>query len=128
MVSLLLQTLQFNEGNKMAKTEKLNFSKFFPDTTNFIVVSGEAKSPTDFDLSVKIGDGTDQACFYLSDWMNSGDLSALKAIQEGINKAIEFHAKALKLPKIEAKFPWDAPVKTAKPAKATASKKATTKK
>jgi len=112
-----------------AKTEKLNFSKFFPDTTNFIVVSGEAKSPTDFDLSVKIGDGTDQACFYLSDWMNSGDLSALKAIQEGINKAIEFHAKALKLPKVETGvFPWEVSAKKAKPAKATASKKATTKK
>ena len=111
-----------------AKTEKLNFSKFFPESTNFIVVSGEAKSPTDFDLSVKIGDGSDQATFYLSDWMG-GDLNALKAIQEGITKAIEFHAKALKLPKAPASpfSGWDdilpTTVKKAVPKKKAAAKK-----
>lgn len=88
-----------------AKQEKLNFSKFFPDTTNFIVVSGEAKSPTDFDLSVEIGDGDNKASFYLSDWMK-GDLGALKAIQEGVQKAIDFHQKAIKLPKVDVSDPW----------------------
>ena len=80
------------------KTEKLNFSKFFPETTNFVVVTGAAKSPTDFDLTVEIGDGSDKATYYVSDWMK-GDLTSLKAIQEGVNKAIQFYEKALKMPK-----------------------------
>lgn len=102
-----------------AKQEKINFSKFFPKSTDHVVVSGYAKSPDDFDVTVKIGTGGDQVCFFLSDWMK-GDLESLKAIQEGVTKALEFQQKALKLPKVEAADPWavwDHEPKKAAPAK-----------
>ena len=102
------------------KTEKLNFSKFFPDSTSFVSVTGSAVSPDNFDISVKIGDGSESVAIYASDWYKDDALSTLKAIQEGVQKAIEFHQKALKLPKLNVPEVWsawdNAPVK-AKPAK-----------
>ena len=98
------------------KTEKLNFSKFFPDSTSFVSVTGSAVSPNDFNLSVKIGDGSESISIYASDWYKDDALSTLKAIQEGVQKAIEFHTKALKLPKVETGlFPWEVSAKKAKP-------------
>jgi hypothetical protein len=101
-----------------AKSEKLNFSKFFPDSTDFVVVSGYATSPEDYDVKIKIGSGDDRVSFYLSDWLK-GDLNSLKAIQEGIQKAIDFHQKALSLPKLTVPDVWadwdnPVPVKAAK--------------
>ena len=87
------------------KTEKINFSKFFPDTTDHVVVSGYANSADDFDLTVKIGTGSDQVSFFISDWLK-GDLASLKAIQEGVQKAIDFHQKALSLPKVNVPDVW----------------------
>jgi hypothetical protein len=103
-----------------AKTEKLNFSKFFPDSTSFVSVTGSAVSPDNFDLSVKIGDGSESISIYASDWYKDDALSTLKAIQEGVQKAIDFHQKALGLPKMEVPDVWaawdNAPAKM-KPAK-----------
>lgn len=91
-----------------AKTEKLNFSKFFPDSTSFVSVTGSAVSPDNFDLSVKIGDGSESISIYASDWYKDDALSTLKAIQEGVQKAIDFHQKALGLPKMEVPDVWAA--------------------
>lgn len=89
-----------------AKTEKLNFSKFFPDSTSFISVTGSAVSPEDFSVNVKIGDGSESISIYASDWYKDDALSHLKAIQEGIQKAIDFHQKALGLPKLSVPDTW----------------------
>lgn len=98
-----------------AKSEKLNFSKFFPDSTSFVSVSGTAVSPDDFNINVKIGDGSDAIQIYATDWYKDDALSHLKAIQEGIQKAIDFHQKALGLPKLTVPETWsiwdDKPVK-----------------
>ena len=83
-----------------AKTEKLNFSKFFPDSTSFVSVTGSAISPEDFSVNVKIGDGNEAISIFASDWFKDDSLSHLKAIQEGVQKAIDFHQKALGLPKL----------------------------
>jgi hypothetical protein len=107
---------------KMAKVkaEKLNFSKFFPNTTSFVSVSGSAASPDDFNINVKIGDGDSAVSIYASEWFKDDALAHLKAIQEGIQKAIDFHQKALGLPKLNVPDTWsawdNAPV-TAKPVK-----------
>jgi len=102
------------------KTEKLNFSKFFPQSTSFVSITGEAVGPDDFNVNVKIGDGSESISIYASDWYKDDALSHLKAIQEGIQKAIEFHQKALSLPKLTVPEVWSAwdnePVK-ARPAK-----------
>lgn len=103
-----------------AKTEKLNFSKFFPDSTSFVSVTGSAVSPEDFNVSVKIGDGSESISIYASDWYKDDALSHLKAIQDGIQKAIDFHQKALNLPKLkvpEVWSAWDNAPKAVKPAK-----------
>ena len=105
-----------------AKAEKINFSKFFPETTNFVVVTGSATSPSDFDLTVEIGDGSDKATYYVSDWIK-GDLTSLKAIQEGVTKAIEFYEKALKLPKPPQVDEWNSFFNEDKPATKKATKK-----
>jgi len=101
-----------------AKTEKLNFSKFFPDSTSFVSVTGSAISPEDFSVNVKIGDGNEAISIFASDWFKDDSLSHLKAIQEGVQKAIDFHQKALGLPKLtvpDTWASWDNPV----PVKAT---------
>jgi hypothetical protein len=93
-----------------AKTEKLNFSKFFPQSTSYVSVTGHATSPEDFSVNVKIGDGDEAVSLFTSDWFKDDGLATLKAIQEGVQKAIEFHQKALKMPKVEVPdhFPfWD---------------------
>lgn len=90
----------------MAKKEKVQYSKFFPGSTAFVVVSGSAEGSDDFGISVEIGDGSDKVSFYLSDWFGEKDgLAALKATQEGIQKAIDFYAKALNLPKVDTELP-----------------------
>ena len=108
------------EESIMAKKEKVEFSKFFPQSTSFVVVSGSAEGSDDFGISVEIGDGSDKVSFYLSDWMGQKDgLASLKAVQEGIQKAIDFYSKTLNLPKVDDVFtsvikPKTAPKKTAK--------------
>jgi hypothetical protein len=83
------------------KTEKLNFSKFFPQSTSFVSISGWATGSDNFNVDVKIGDGDKSVSLYTSDWFKNDGLETLKAIQEGVTKAIEFQQKALKLPKAE---------------------------
>ena len=103
-----------------AKTEKLSFSKFFPESTAYVSVSGNATSPDNFNIDVKIGDGSESISLFTTDWYKDDSLATLKAIQEGVQKAIDFHQKALSLPKIEVPEVWsmwdNAPTKT-KPVK-----------
>jgi hypothetical protein len=82
-----------------AKTEKLSFSKFFPESTAYVSVSGKATASDNFNIDVKIGDGSESISLFTTDWYKDDSLATLKAIQEGITKAIEFQQKALKLPK-----------------------------
>ena len=96
---------QLSKEPRMAKaktkTEKLNFSKFFPDSTSYVSVSGSAIGSDDFSVNVKIGDGNESISIFASDWYKDDALATLKAIQEGVTKAIEFQQKALKLPKVD---------------------------
>jgi hypothetical protein len=89
-----------------AKTEKLSFSKFFPESTAYVSVSGKATSPDNFNIDVKIGDGSESISLFTTDWYKDDSLATLKAIQEGVQKAIDFHQKALSLPKIEVPEVW----------------------
>lgn len=88
------------------KTEKLSYSKFFPQSTSYVSVTGHATSPEDFNVNVKIGDGDESVSLFASDWFKDDGLATLKAIQEGVQKAIEFHQKALKMPKVEVPEVW----------------------
>lgn len=91
-----------------AKTEKLSFSKFFPDSTAYVSVTGHATSPEDFSVNVKIGDGNEAVSLFTTDWFKDDGLATLKAIQDGVQKAIEFHQKALNMPKIDVPDHWTA--------------------
>lgn len=105
-----------------AKTEKLSFSKFFPQSTAFVSVSGTATASDNYSVDVKIGDGNESVSLFTTDWYKDESLATLKAIQEGITKAIEFQQKALKLPK-QDKTPrahwaiWENQPKETKPVK-----------
>lgn len=109
------------------KTEKLNFSKFFPESTAFVSINGEAKGSDDFHIDVKIGDGEKSVSLWTSDWYKGDPVATLKAIQEGVTKALEFQQKALKMPKMEIRDvrPWDNFIKDSV---VPATKKAATKK
>ena len=105
-----------------AKTEKLSFSKFFPESTAYVSVSGKATASDNFNIDVKIGDGSESISVFTTDWYKDDSLATLKAIQEGITKAIEFQQKALKLPKQEKTLRehwsiWDQEPKETKPVK-----------
>jgi len=103
-----------------AKTEKLNFSKFFPESTAYVSVSGKATASDNFNIDVKIGDGNESISLFTTDWYKDDGLATLKAIQEGVQKAIDFHQKALSLPKVgvpEVWAMWDQAPTTSKPVK-----------
>jgi hypothetical protein len=89
-----------------AKTEKLSFSKFFPESTAYVSVSGKATASDNFNIDVKIGDGSESISLFTTDWYKDDGLATLKAIQEGVQKAIEFHQKVLSLPKVEVPEVW----------------------
>ena len=89
-----------------SKTEKLSFSKFFPESTAYVSVSGKATASDNFNIDVKIGDGSESISLFTTDWYKDDGLATLKAIQEGVQKAIDFHQKALSLPKIEVPEVW----------------------
>lgn len=89
-----------------AKTEKLSFSKFFPESTAYVSVSGKATASDNFNIDVKIGDGSESISLFTTDWYKDDGLATLKAIQEGVQKAIDFHQKVLSLPKVEVPEVW----------------------
>jgi hypothetical protein len=80
------------------KKEKVNFSKFFPSSTSYVVLEGYAKGSDDFDVTLKMGDGSNQFTVFTTDWYKDGD-AVLKAMREAIDKALEFQDKAAKMGK-----------------------------
>jgi hypothetical protein len=105
------------------KTEKLDFSKFFPKSSAYVSVTGTADGSDDFAVRLKIGDGDDAVTIITTDFLGNESLAALKAIQEGVTKAIEFQQKALKLPKVESVWPFSEFAKEVKPAAKKAAPK-----
>lgn len=108
------------------KKEKLNFSKFFPESTSYVVLEGYAKGSDDYDVTLKIGDGGERITLFTTDWYK--DDKMLKALQEAVQKALDFQQKAMKMAKVDLDIPeFDFPVVKAKRATAP-KKKAATKK
>ncbi len=94
-----LRILQFNlEMN----VEKVNFSKFFPTSQQFVVIKGTAKSPTDFNMSVDIGDGVEKASFYVDQFGYKDNLNMMKAMRDAMQQALEFYEKAMVLPELKS--------------------------
>lgn len=70
-----------------------------PNTQQFVVIKGSARSPEDFGLSISIGDGDNKSSFYLDPWMGAKDNAAiLKHMRDAMQQALEFYEKALNLP------------------------------
>lgn len=86
---------------KTKVAEKMSFYRFFPNNQNFVVASGEARSPSDFWMSLDFGDGSDKASFSFGDWNNKASMEMLKSMQRAVEEAIEFYEKALNLPKVD---------------------------
>lgn len=88
----------------MKLKEKVNFSKFFPNEQQFVVVKGSAASPSDFNLWIDIGDGHRKTSFNIDPWTNAKDPAAmLKTMRDAMQQALEFYERALNLPKIDNK-------------------------
>jgi hypothetical protein len=104
--------------------ERVSFSKFFPRNQNFIVISGEAKSPDDFWLSVDIGDGHDKASFTFTDWNQKNSMDLLRSMQEAMQEALKFYEKALNLPSQDSLKPNAFEAFAGKKAEAAAKKPA----
>lgn len=84
------------------KTQKINFSKFFPDDGGFVTLTGmfdpNAKPnlfAEEFDLDLTIQTNTGRF-INLYSWMqdNNHTLAQLKAINEATSKAIKFYEDA----------------------------------
>lgn len=82
----------------MKVQEKVSFAKFFPTSQQFVVIRGEAKSPTDFNMSIDIGDGNDKASFYFDPYGYKDNLNMMKAMRDAMQQALEFYEKTLRLP------------------------------
>lgn len=85
--------------------EKVSFYKFFPNNQNFVVASGEARSPSDFWLSLDFGDGIEKASFSFNDWNQKASLDLLKSMQRAIQEALDFYDKVLNLPPVPNQKP-----------------------
>lgn len=120
--------------------EKVSFHRFFPNNQNFVVASGEARSPSDFWLSLDFGDGIEKTSFSFGDWNNKDSIEMLKSMRRAVQEALEFYERALSLPPMMSsatkdydtffKFPEKKEEKkkpAAKKATAAAKPKATTK-
>lgn len=83
---------------KTKVTEKMSFYRFFPNNQNYVVASGEARSPSDFWMSLDFGDGIDKASFSFGDWNNKASMEMLKSMQRAVEEAMQFYEKALNLP------------------------------
>lgn len=115
----------------MKTLEKVSFAKFFPESQQYVVIRGKASSPSDFGLTVDIGDGENKSTFYLDPWSNRDSSAILKAMSDAVQQALEFYEKALRLPAMPSteKIPYDSlyqmfnKEKPAKAAKKPAAKK-----
>lgn len=82
-----------------AKQEKVDFSKFFPADCYYVSVNGKAKGSDHYDAELNIGDGNSRVTFALSDFFGKdSSMNMLKAVQDGIQKMMEFHQKVMKMP------------------------------
>lgn len=114
---------------KTKVTEKMSFYRFFPNNQNYVVASGEARSPSDFWMSLDFGDGIDKASFSFGDWNNKASMEMLKSMQRAVEEAMQFYEKALNLPPMANSLSknYDNVLKDSKPAapkKKPAAKKA----
>ena len=82
----------------MKVQEKVSFAKFFPTSQQFIVIKGEAKSPTDFNMSIDIGDGEDKASFYFDPYGYKDNINMMRAMRDAMQQALEFYEKTMRLP------------------------------
>ena len=82
-----------------AKQEKVDFSKFFPADCYYVSVNGKAQGSDHYDAELNIGDGNSRVTFALSDiFGRDSSMNMLKAVQDGIQKMMEFHQKVMKMP------------------------------
>lgn len=107
----------------------MSFYRFFPNNQNYVVASGEARSPSDFWMSLDFGDGIDKASFSFGDWNNKASMEMLKSMQRAVEEAMQFYEKALNLPPMANSLSknYDNVLKDSKPAapkKKPAAKKA----
>lgn len=86
----------------MSSTEKINFSKFFPSTQSFVVVTGKAKAPDDFFLQIDIGDGVDKASFHVGDYNSKQSMEMLRTINKAVQESLQFFERAMKMPDVAA--------------------------
>lgn len=71
--------------------KSIKFNKFFPEDNSFINVSGSFTEKDDWQVNLTIqADTKNVVDFWISDWNNRDAVAQLKAIQDGIQKTIDF--------------------------------------
>jgi hypothetical protein len=98
-----------------SKTQKVNFSKFFPDDGGFVTLTGmfdpnatKDMFHEDFDLDLTIQTATGRY-INLYSWLSNKDntLQQLKAINEATAKAIKFYEDSAAAKKAKKSVPID---------------------
>lgn len=85
----------------MKAKEKVSFSKFFPNSQQFVVIEGKASSPDDFSINIDIGDGSEKASFYIDNHYFKDGAAMLRAMRDAMQKSLEFYEKAMKMPALK---------------------------
>lgn len=113
----------------MAKSVKLDFSKFFPGDQSFVALKASAAHGDDFYVNLAFGDGDNKVTYWISEHNTKESIKQMQALLEATEKALEFAQKAMAMPTTGGSNWLDTLLAEAKPeTKKPAKKKAASKK
>lgn len=82
----------------MAKSVKLDFSRFFPSDQSFVAVKANASHGDDFYVNLAFGDGDNKVTYWVSEYNTKESIKQMQALLEATEKALEFAQKAMAMP------------------------------
>jgi len=93
-------------------SKKMSFSKFVPDSNEFVVAKATAKAMDDFLAELTVFDGKNKVEFYFSEYSKPANINFLKEIIRGAQQVLDFYDGVSRLPKSEKeRFDWAKEIK-----------------
>jgi hypothetical protein len=113
----------------MAKSVKLDFSRFFPSDQSFVALKANAARGDDFYVNLSFGDGDNKVTYWINEYNTKESIKQMQAVLEATEKALEFAQKAMAMPTDRGSNWFDTLMSEVKPeTKKPAKKKAASKK
>lgn len=88
-------------------SKKMSFSKFVPDSNEFVVAKATAKAMDDFMAELTVFDGQNKVEFFFSEYSKQSRVNFLKDLIRGAQQVLDFYDSISRLPKTATpKFDW----------------------